>query len=236
MNVALECRGSGEVVELPVGDWRSRATEDEVEVLARVRPAVIDIGCGPGRVAHELSARGLPALGIDASPAAVRHARHVGASAIERSVFDTLPAEGRWGTAILFDGNIGIGGDPVVLLRRVVEVIAPDGLVLVELGAPGTATGSLEVRLRVQGQPPGPWFCWARVAADSMEPLARRAGLDLVDVESKGDRHFAWLHPLMRSNDVETACGGTVGDPVATENLRLPPSAGPTGPVRVGER
>ena len=234
MNVALECRGSGEVVELPVGEWRSRATEEEVEVLARVRPAVIDIGCGPGRVAHELSARGLPALGIDASPAAVMRARHVGASAIERSVFDTLPAEGRWGTAILFDGNIGIGGDPVALLRRVVEVIAPDGLVLVELGAPGTETGSLEVRLRVQGQPPGPWFCGARVAADSMEPLARRAGLDLIDVESRADRHFAWLHPLVRSTDVGSTRAVTVGDPVGTEDMRMPPPAGPIAPVRVG--
>jgi SAM-dependent methyltransferase len=236
MNVALECRGSAEVVELPVGDWQSRATADEVEVLARVRPAVIDIGCGPGRVAHELSARGLPALGIDASPAAVMRARHVGVSAIERSVFDRLPAEGRWGTAILFDGNIGIGGDPVALLRRVVEVIAPAGLVLAELGAPGTETGSLEVRLRVQGQPPGPWFCWARVAADSVEPLARRAGLALLDVERKADRHFAWLRPLDLSNHAEGARGGVVEEHVRAESRRRPPPAEPSIPVQVGGR
>ena len=31
----------------------------------------------------------------------------------------TVPGEGRWHTALLADGNIGIGGDPVALLRRV---------------------------------------------------------------------------------------------------------------------
>lgn len=236
MKVSLECRGSGEVIELPVGEWRSRATAAEVEVLARVRPAVIDIGCGPGRVAHELSARGVPALGIDASPAAVMSARHVGASAIERSVFDPLPAEGRWGTAILFDGNIGIGGDPLALLRRVVEVIAPAGLVLVEIGAPGTETGPLEVRLRAQGQPPGPWFCWARVAADSVEPLARRAGLTLVDVEQKAERHFAWLRPLDRRQGPAGARAGTVEDSVRVQDQLVSPLVGRTVPAPMGQR
>jgi SAM-dependent methyltransferase len=48
--------------------------------------AVIDVGCGTGENALELSGRGLPVLGIDAAPRAVEMAR---AKALERG----LPAE-----------------------------------------------------------------------------------------------------------------------------------------------
>ena len=33
-------------------------------------------------------------------------------------MFEPLPGEGRWGTVLLLDGNVGIGGDPVALLER----------------------------------------------------------------------------------------------------------------------
>ena len=35
---------------------------------------------------------------------------------LQASVFDRLPGAGRWGTALLLDGNIGIGGRPTALL------------------------------------------------------------------------------------------------------------------------
>ena len=41
-----------------------------------------------------------------------------GAPALCRSVFDPLPAEGRWAAVLALDGNIGIGGDPVAFLDR----------------------------------------------------------------------------------------------------------------------
>ena len=41
-----------------------------------------------------------------------------GGPALVRSVFETLPGEGRWDTVLLMDGNIGIGGDPAALLGR----------------------------------------------------------------------------------------------------------------------
>jgi len=43
---------------------------------------------------------------------------------VRRSVFDALPAEGRWHTALLADGNVGIGGDPIRLLSRLRGLIA----------------------------------------------------------------------------------------------------------------
>ena len=80
---------------------------------------------------------------------------------IEQSLFEPLPWEGRWATALVFDGNVGIGGDPVRLLARSREVIAVDGQILVEVEPPGpggiasppgssaTANGAIPS--------PGPW-------------------------------------------------------------------------------
>src|SRR5207247_1691171 len=81
-------------------------------ILAAVDGPVIDLGCGPGRLVLSLARRRVPALGVDTSPSAVALARSRGAAALQRDLFGPLPGEGRWGTAPLFDGNVGIGGAP----------------------------------------------------------------------------------------------------------------------------
>ncbi len=64
-------------------------------------------------------------LGIDVVPEAVEQTRRRGASALQRDLFDALPGEGRWQTALLADGNVGIGGDPVALLARTRDLVQP---------------------------------------------------------------------------------------------------------------
>jgi len=71
---------------------------------------------------------------------------------LERSVFEPLPGERRWATVILLDGNIGIGGDPVVLLSRVTELLAADGMAVVEVEPPGATSTTMTVR--VEDGPP----------------------------------------------------------------------------------
>jgi hypothetical protein len=78
-----------------------------------------------------LGERGVPALGIDITTYAVWLARSSGALALHRDVFAPVPGAGRWARVLLADGNIGIGGDPVVLLRRAGELLRPGGLALV---------------------------------------------------------------------------------------------------------
>ncbi len=72
---------------------------------------------------------------MDVSPEAVDRTIRAGGAALCRSVFDPLPKEGEWGTVLLMDGNIGIGGDPAALLRRTAELAAPGGLLVVETAA-----------------------------------------------------------------------------------------------------
>jgi SAM-dependent methyltransferase len=151
---------------------------------------VLDVGCGPGRVVAALAGAGRTALGIDPSPSAVDEATARGAPALRRSVFDPLPGEGRWGSAVLLDGNVGIGGDPVRLLRRLGALVRPSGRVLVELAAPGGAVERFAARLETRRRR-SPWFPWARVPADAFPAVAVAAGLVPDTVATSDGRWFA---------------------------------------------
>jgi SAM-dependent methyltransferase len=182
----------GTVVPLDLDRWHDRPDADELALLDRVRPPVLDLGCGPGRHVVALGERGVPALGIDAAPAAVATARSRGALVLERSIFARIPGAGRWGTVLLLDGNIGIGGDPVALLRRSRSLLRADGHVLAELAPPGTRSRSLDVRLDRRGVQ-GPVFPWAVLGADDVEAAAGGAGLRVEDLWQGGDRWFTQL-------------------------------------------
>jgi hypothetical protein len=113
-------------------------------------------------------------------------------SALLRDVFDPVPGEGRWGTALLADGNIGIGGDPVALLSRVRELIAPTGRVVVEVSAPGTGVDTRHVRLEsAVGRSRA--FPWTLVGTDAIAAVAEAAGLRLASQHVYGARHCAVL-------------------------------------------
>jgi len=189
--IVMERASNGEVHELDLAAWSAPATEEEREMLAGLRPAVLDVGCGPGRIAAALAEAGVPALGIDVSPSALRTATGSGAIVLERSVFDPLPGEGRWGTVLLLDGNIGIGGDPAALLRRLHELVDVEGEALVEVDPPGRSLVRDEVRLRCSDSGDGPWFEWAWVGADAAEALALEAGFAQCRVHRYGNRYVA---------------------------------------------
>jgi SAM-dependent methyltransferase len=172
--------------------WVEPLSVEDDALLGRVVGPVLDVGCGPGRHVLALAERGIVALGIDISPAAVDFARRRGAPVLARSVFDRVPGAGRWSSAILLDGNLGIGGHPEALLGRVASLLRPDGAVLVELEPPGTARTAELVRLDIGGVE-GPWFAWTAVAADELSTPAADAGLVVEEVWTIGDRWFGAL-------------------------------------------
>jgi SAM-dependent methyltransferase len=171
--------------------WAEPVDAVDRRVLALVRGPVLDIGCGPARHTVALLEAGVMAMGIDITPPALHLARVAGAAVLARDVFDRIPATGRWGTALLLDGNLGIGGNPVALLTRVRELLAPGGQVLGELVADGPARGAA-VRLSV-GEVPGPWFAWRPVGRSDIGPLAAAAALTLVGRWTDEGRHFCLL-------------------------------------------
>lgn len=193
MNLTLRHR-DGAVTALAAGRWFAPASEAERDLLATLDAPVIDIGCGPGRLTEALAQLGVPALGVDISPHAVARTIGRGAAAVCGSVFDRLPDEGRWRAALLFDGNIGIGGDPARILARLRDLLAPDGTALVEVDPPGS--DSLVRTVRVEhGDRHGPWFSWAWLAADRLGALLAAAGLAFVDWHCFDGRWVARLAP-----------------------------------------
>lgn len=186
-----------ETIDLPVRRWHGPMLPEEADLLGSIRSPVLDVGCGPGRHAAALTCAGFRALGIDTSAAAVHAARRRGAMAIEVSVFGAVPGPGTWATLLLLDGNIGIGGDPVRLLKRIRELAAPGGRALVEVEPPGRR--SRRYRARVQhGNGVGPGFPWASVGATDIPMIAEAAGLRTTEVREAGDRWFAELEKPWR--------------------------------------
>jgi SAM-dependent methyltransferase len=162
-------------------------------LLRRCAGPVLDVGCGPGRLTSALTARGHVALGVDISRDAVALARRRGAPALRRDVFAPLPGEGGWARVLLVDGNIGINGAPVRLLRRCRDLAAPYGRILVEVEPPGARTWAGEVRIAADGGVPSAPFPWAYVSVDQLARLARAAGLRVLDHWTEAGRWFADL-------------------------------------------
>ncbi|MDQ2710298.1 MAG: class I SAM-dependent methyltransferase [Actinomycetota bacterium] len=178
--------------------WRADAGRSDRWLLDGCQGPTVDLGCGPGRLVAALTERGVPALGVDSSPRAIAQCSRRGAMVLHRDVFDTLPGEGRWHHVLLADGNLGIGGDPVALLRRVRRLISPEGSVLVELcsGEPGLWAGSARITGPdgLGGRP----FPWAMVGVGAIADVAAAAGLGLRRLRQlpRRRRTFAELHPV----------------------------------------
>ncbi|WP_338674709.1 methyltransferase domain-containing protein [Streptomyces sp. SCSIO 30461] len=168
-------RPDGWLLPLEVERWCAAPDAADLTVLDRCRGPVLDIGCGPGRLVSALAELGRPSLGVDVSPVAVARTVDSGGSALCRSVFDPLPQEGCWGTALLVDGNIGIGGDPFVLLTRIAQLVSPAGLLIVEVD-PADVDERVDVRV-VDGEGiPGGVFPWARLGLPALLGCAAEAG------------------------------------------------------------
>ena len=183
----------GRVIPMPIERWWAPPSAGEHAVLDDAVPSTLDVGCGPARHVLALEARGVAAVGLDSSDEAVRAARSRGAVVHHGSIFDAVPSSGTWGTTLLFDGNIGIGGDPASLLARMYRVVRPGGRVLVEVEPPSLGSASLLVRAASQTGPVGDWFPWAQVSAADLGSLAARAGFGLASLREVEGRWFGRL-------------------------------------------
>jgi SAM-dependent methyltransferase len=182
-------------------DWRrwcSRPDTADRSVLTRVEGMALDVGCGPGRLTVALAARGHAVLGIDVTPDAVSLTRAAGGVALHRSVFTHIPGEGRWDTVLLIDGNVGIGGNPVALLQRVKQLLAPSGRALVELDPPQTQGHVGPARIRRGDGVVTPWFPWARVPVATIGGIAGAAGFRTRESWCVDGRWFTALEPAAR--------------------------------------
>jgi SAM-dependent methyltransferase len=185
----------GRILPLPVHRWAGAVTPGDATMLARVAGPVLDVGCGPGRLTAALHLDGDDVLGLDVVAEIPVLARRAGAPLALGSVFGPVPREGQWRTVLLADGNIGIGGDPVRLLRRVATLLTADGTALVELQPPGDLPVRGQARLEALGST-SDWFPWALVGPAGLPAIAAEAGLRVDEVWTSERRDFAALRPV----------------------------------------
>jgi SAM-dependent methyltransferase len=182
----------GHLAPMPVARYLAGADAHDRELLADVAGPVIDVGCGPGRHLAALTSRGVFALGVDISPVAVARARRGGSRAVVADVFGVVPGAGTWATALLLDGNIGIGGQPDRLLSRLGALLCADGVILAELEPPQAPTGTALARIEAGGDA-SDWFPWARVSVSEISDVAADAGMTVERTWQCGERWFARL-------------------------------------------
>lgn len=219
-------RADGWLLPLEVERWCARADAVDRAVLDRCEGTVLDVGCGPGRLVAELAARGRPVLGIDVSAAAVDRTVRLGGPALRRSVFGPLPGQGRWGTVLLMDGNVGIGGDPRALLDRVAALLRPGGLLIAE-------TAPVDVDERAQVQVVGPTaageadahFPWARLGSRALLRYAR--GWERAGQWTTGGRCFVALRSRRSRTASSSAEPPKRTAVISSQRVRNPSSGNP---------
>ncbi|MEH0111189.1 class I SAM-dependent methyltransferase [Tersicoccus sp. MR15.9] len=160
-------------VTCDVRQWMAEPTPSDRSILDLVDGPILDVGCGPGRMLQAARDRALEAVGVDLNPEAAGLARSRGDRVLEQSVF--APIAGRWNGFLLIDGNIGIGGDPLQLLRRLRRLAHRGARLLVETDRQEHLEEHYQAVLCDEGGRCGEQFAWSRVGAHPLRRLARAA-------------------------------------------------------------
>lgn len=153
-------------------DRRAAAGENvhgEADLVMRYAPAtVLDAGCGTGRVARELTRRGVKVVGVDLDPEMLGTARR-------RS------PEGMWIEGDLGSLDLGRGFDLVLAAGNVMILLTPgtEATVIANLARHLGPGGRLVAGFQLRG---------GGLPLEEYDDLTQRAGLQLEDRWSTWDR------------------------------------------------
>jgi SAM-dependent methyltransferase len=166
----------------------------ERKALRYARGRVLDVGCGAGRVALELQARGREVVAIDPSPGAVEVARRRGVRDVRlmrlEDVDDSL---GHFGSLVMYGNNFGLFASRT-RARRLLKRLRPlaDRIVAGSNDPTGSddpahvayregnrrrgrLPGQLRIRVRYRDLV-DPWFDYVLVSPDEMQELTAGTG------------------------------------------------------------
>jgi len=197
----------------------------ERQAIGYTRGRVLDVGCGAGRVALHLQARGHEVVALDLSPLAVKTCRLRGVSDVRiLSVTQITRRLGEFDTIIMFGNNFGLFGSPRRarwLLRRFSSLTSPKARILAESRDPyqsrsaehrryhrlnrrrGYLPGQLRLRVHC-GRACTPWFDYLLVSPSEMRAISMGTGWHVANViRSVGPVYVGVLEKRTRSKTRE---------------------------------
>jgi SAM-dependent methyltransferase len=158
----------------------------------------LDVGCGAGRVALHLQARGFEVTAIDSSPLAIRTSRMRGVRDARVLPFQNISrlSRERFDTVLMFGNNFGLFGSYTrakMLLRTLRTITGDDAVLVAESLDPhathdrahlryqrsnrrrGRMSGQIRIRVRFRDCV-GPWFDYLLVSPDEMKHVLDGTG------------------------------------------------------------
>ncbi|MDG6982970.1 MAG: class I SAM-dependent methyltransferase [Nitrososphaerota archaeon] len=204
---------------LPAGYFGSLKDWDPVERkgIAFVKGRVLDVGCGPGRVALYLQRhKKLRVLGIDSSPLALKVARARGVKRTRLLAFEDIDfAPGSFDTVVMYGNNFGLFGNRSKakrLLKKLHVMTSADAVLACSSVDPyktdnpdhlryqrwnrarGRMAGQARIRARYRVWV-GPWFDYLLVSPQEMKALVSGTGwkVEWVVVSEEGPLYVGVL-------------------------------------------
>jgi SAM-dependent methyltransferase len=185
---------------LPRGYFAQLKDWDVVERkgIAFAKGRVLDVGCGPGRVALYLQKyRKLKVLGIDISPLALKVAKARGVKWTRLLAFEDIDfGPGSFDTVVMYGNNFGLFGSrekAKTLLRKLYGMTTPGAVIICSNANPyktdnpdhlryqqfnrarGRMAGQVKIRARYRTWV-GKWFDYLLVSPEEMKEIVDATG------------------------------------------------------------
>ena len=208
----FEGRGGEEIVErsdghlglsADAGRYLAEPVGHDLEALQRATGRVLDIGCGPGRIALHFQKQGHDVVGVDVSPLAIEVCRRRGVADARLLSIDQIDRTlGEFDTIVMMGNNFGLFGNPAKaqrLLRRFARLTSAGARIIAQTLDPYATTDETHLRYHEQNRRVGrmggqirmrirykthktPWFDYLLVSEAELPDVLNGSGWRVAEV------------------------------------------------------